>query len=118
MRRSVVRVPQHWFNAYPPSAEEHAIPRAHEFRVGDLQIHFAGNRDGRRNDRMMAWMEIAEQQTSETILPPEQSGLEDEIHMFWQNRTAGRIAKRSKLPILETVIETELAIPADIKGTE
>jgi hypothetical protein len=57
---------------------------------------------------MMAWMEISEQQTSETILPPEQSGLEDEIHMFWQNRTAGRIAKRSTLPILETVIETEI----------
>ena len=118
MRRNVVKVPQHWFNAYPASAREHTIPRAREFRAGDLQIHFAGNRDGKRNNRMRAWMDIAEQQNSEWILPPEQSGLKDDIYTFWQNRTADRLAKGTAPPVLETVVETELASPAEAGGTK
>jgi hypothetical protein len=117
MRGNVVKVPQHWFNAYPASAGENAIPRAHEFRAGDLQIHFAGNRDGKRNDRMSAWIEIAEQQNSEWAFPAEQSGLEDDIYMFWQNRTADRLAKGTAPPVLETVVETESASPAENEST-
>ncbi len=116
MSRSVVEVPQHWFNAYPASTRENAIPRAHEFRAGDLQIHFAGNRDGKRNDRMSAWIKIAEQQNSEWIFPAELSGLGDDIHIFWQNRTAAKLAKRTAHPVLETVVEIEPASAAEIES--
>jgi hypothetical protein len=84
-----VQVPQYWFNAYPVStAREKSTPRVHEFRAGALQIHFASNRDGKRNERMNVWLDIAEQQSSKWVLPPEQSGLRDNIAEFWQNRTA------------------------------
>jgi SLT domain-containing protein len=93
IRRNVVKVPQHWFNAYPASAGGNAIPRA-------------------------SWKEIAEEQNSEWILPAEQSGLEDDIYIFWQNRTAERLAKGTAPPVLETVIETELASLAETEGTK
>lgn len=63
-RRSVVHVPQYWFNSYPSAGGEIRTsdnPRPNEFRPGGLQIHFAGNRDGKRSDRMNNWMEVAEQ---------------------------------------------------------
>jgi hypothetical protein len=70
------------------TAREKSTPRVHEFRAGALQIHFASNRDGKRNERMNVWLDIAEQQSSEWVLPPEQSGLRVDIAEFWQNRTA------------------------------
>ncbi len=83
---------------------KNAVPRAHEFRAGDLQIQFAGNRDGKQNNCMGAWMDIAEQQNSDLKLQPEESGLESDISRFWRNRTAARLAKGPAPPVLETVV--------------
>ena len=67
---------------------------------------------------MNAWMDIAEQQNSEWILPPDQSGLEDDISVFWQNRTADRLANGTAPPVLETVVEAELVSPAETEDTK
>jgi len=37
--------------------------------------------------------------------------------MFWQNRTADRLAKGTAPPVLETVVETESASPAENEST-
>ena len=98
-----MKVPQYWFNAYLPNQnEESSEPKAHEFRAGGLQIHFAGNRDGKRPDRMNTWMEIAEQQLPEWEKPVEETFLPDDIQKFWGHLSARRAAKGITSPVANT----------------
>ncbi|KAH8749847.1 hypothetical protein F5882DRAFT_525098 [Hyaloscypha sp. PMI_1271] len=92
-RRAVVKVPQYWFNAYLPDQNEGHSLRPHEFRPGGLQIHFAGNRDGKRPEHMASWMNIAEQQLPEFRKPVEDTSLPDEIRKFWGHLSERRAAK-------------------------
>lgn len=95
-RRSVVHVPQYWFNAYPASAKEITKRRPHEFRQGGLQIHFAGNRDGKKPERMETWMDLAEQQITPYNAPVEQVALLDDIRDFWAKLSEKRKKKGSR----------------------
>ena len=92
-RKSVVHVPQYWFNAYPASTKEATTLRPHEFRQGGLQIHFAGNKDGKRPERMDTWMDLAEQQIMPYNVPVEQVGLLDDIRGFWTHLSEERTKK-------------------------
>lgn len=92
-RKSVVHVPQYWFNAYPASSKETTSPRPHEFRPGGLQIHFAGNRDGKRPERMENWMNIAEQNIAPYNVPLDQVGLAEDIQAFWAHLSEERTKK-------------------------
>ena len=88
----MVHVPQYWFNAYP-SNKETTSPRPHEFRPGGLQIHFAGNKDGKRPERMDTWMNIAEQDVPPYNTPFEQTGLKEDIEKFWAHLSEERTKK-------------------------
>lgn len=97
-RRSVVHVPQYWFNAYPSALNQDRAPRPHEFRPGGLQIHFAGNKDGKRPERMDTWMSIAEQEIAPYDIEVEKMGLQEDITAFWQHLSEER-AKKGIKPI-------------------
>jgi len=90
-------VPQYWFNAYPTSIEANErTPRAHEFRPGVLQIHFAGNKDGKRPERMGTWMDIAEQEIPAYNADLEDSGMLEDIGAFWEHLSEERTKKGIK----------------------
>lgn len=79
-----MQVPQYWFNAYPSPLDKDRPPRKHEFRPGGLQIHFAGNRDGKRPERMETWMSIADKAVPPYDVPVEETSLPKEIEKFWK----------------------------------
>jgi hypothetical protein len=81
---SVVQVPQYWFNAYSSPLSKDRPPRKHEFRPGGLQIHFAGNRDGKRPERMETWMSIADKAVPPYDVPVEETSLPRDIEKFWK----------------------------------
>lgn len=92
----MVHVPQYWFNAYPASVREDKTPRPHEYRPGGLQIHFAGNRDGKRPERMDTWMSIAEQETLPYNAELKDCGLLEDIKAFWTHLSEERTKKGIK----------------------
>ncbi|KAL3423529.1 galactosyl transferase gma12 mnn10 family protein [Phlyctema vagabunda] len=94
-RNFVVLVPQFWFNAYSSNRTSTAA-RPQDFRPGALQIHFAGNRDGKRPERMETWMDIAEQAVSPYTCPLEQSGLLQDVHDFWHSLSEERAQKKNQ----------------------
>ena len=96
-----MHVPQYWFNAYPASNKETKTLRPHEFRPGGLQIHFAGNRDGKRPERMDTWMNIATQEIEPYSVPLEQTGLQEDIQAFWTHLSEER-AKKGIVPIQDS----------------
>ncbi|KAI9729519.1 MAG: hypothetical protein M1818_008491 [Claussenomyces sp. TS43310] len=91
-RKAVVEVPQYWFNAYPTSTDKEKF-KPHEFRAGGLQIHFAGNKDGGRSDRMNQWMNISEQLLPEWDMPVEQSFYPQALKNFWAELSEKRASK-------------------------
>ncbi|ORX96856.1 hypothetical protein BCR34DRAFT_607508 [Clohesyomyces aquaticus] len=87
--KSVVQVPQRWFNCYPPdgsSGDEHA-PRI--CREGSMLIHFASNRDGKRPERMARFHEIADNKTAEWYKPVNETGYVKEIAEYWERLGQG-----------------------------
>ncbi|KAL3423531.1 galactosyl transferase gma12 mnn10 family protein [Phlyctema vagabunda] len=83
---SVVLVPQVWFNAYRlhKGTEGHA---ERLFQPGMLQIHFAGNRDGLRPDRMNKMMDTADQNLPEYNVPAGEGFYQHDISKFWSDLT-------------------------------
>ncbi|KAL3420061.1 galactosyl transferase gma12 mnn10 family protein [Phlyctema vagabunda] len=103
-KKSVVYVPQFWFNSYPVSVHrEHKKDiRIYEYRPGALQIHFASNRDGKRPERMNSYMDKAEKagDANAAYAPPlSESWYPGNITAFWDELRAKR-AKEG--PISET----------------
>jgi len=68
-------------------------PKAHEFRPGGLQIHFANNRDGKRPEKMAAWMSIADQNVAPYNVEVAESGLIEDIRKFWAQLSDERTKK-------------------------
>lgn len=80
--RSALRVPQRWFNAFPPTPGRKQ--NTYHARPGSLLIHFASNRDGLRPERMNRWMDIADKDTSEWKIPLNETNYDREIDEYWQ----------------------------------
>jgi hypothetical protein len=61
-----------------------------------LQIHFAGNRDGKRPERMDTWMTIAEKEILPYNVELKDSGLLEDIASFWERLSEDRTKKGIK----------------------
>ncbi|RDW64042.1 hypothetical protein BP5796_10544 [Coleophoma crateriformis] len=94
-RKSVVHVPQFWFNSYPVSAHREGKKdrRPYEYRPGALQLHFASNRDGKRPERMNSIMDRLEVDSSEFAMPLQDTWYESNITAFWNELAAKRAEK-------------------------
>jgi hypothetical protein len=79
----MARVPQRWFNAFPPSEDKKRNGKQHG-RPGQLLLHFASNRDGQRPERMTKWMDIADQEVSEWRVPLNETSYPHQIGEYWR----------------------------------
>ncbi|KAF2202345.1 hypothetical protein GQ43DRAFT_392364 [Delitschia confertaspora ATCC 74209] len=88
-QKSVAFVPQRWFNGYPPigNAQDQKAPRI--ARPGSVLIHFAGNRDGGRPQRIAHWHEVAKNRTAEWDKPANQTMYLQEIEEYWDRLYRG-----------------------------
>jgi hypothetical protein len=78
----VVKVPQSWFNAYPISNPSKQ-PREFEYRPGLLQMHFPGNKDGKKSEKMNHWMDLLGQQPALYRMEIEKTDYPKEIKAYW-----------------------------------
>lgn len=115
-RRAVVHIPQYWLNGYPVYKEV-VTPKPHEFRPGGLQIHFAGNRDGKRPERMNAMMDIAEQGIAPWEVPLEETWYQEHVKSFWDDLSARRLAKGIK-PAVDNTAAAAAATTPTTEGEE
>ena len=92
-----MHVPQYWFNAYPPGVNQDEPPKVHEFRPGGLQMHFANNRNGKRPEKMSAWMSIADQNVKPYTAELAETGLIEDMRAFWSQLSEERAKKASRL---------------------
>ena len=92
-RNNTIHVPQRWFNAYTgyrgASTDLFADPmkpsykyKANSVKEGDLLVHHAGHKS-LRAQRMLPWIEIAEQHVSSWELPLNDTTYAREISDFW-----------------------------------
>ncbi|KAF2179427.1 glycosyltransferase family 34 protein [Zopfia rhizophila CBS 207.26] len=87
--KSVVLVPQRWFNGFPPSGAKNDHRSARVAPPGALLIHFASNRDGLRPERMAHWHEIAKNRTIEWDRPANETLYLKEIAEYWERLGRG-----------------------------
>ncbi|RDW65214.1 hypothetical protein BP5796_09906 [Coleophoma crateriformis] len=88
-------MPQRWINAYPvkmlnATTLTNKKPLKYNFRAGDLLIHFAGNQDHKRHERMAYWMNIAEKHLPQYEVPLDKTSLKKDIGRFWDSQKKKR----------------------------
>lgn len=93
-RNNTIHVPQRWFNAYAgyrgASTDLFADPmkpsykyKANSVKEGDLLVHHAGHKS-LRAQRMLPWIEVAEQHPPAWELPLNDTSYLGEIADFWE----------------------------------
>lgn len=85
-------MPQRWFNAYigdRGDAGELKKASANGVNEGDLLIHFAGKPE-KAKSRLELYMGIAESHDPKWEKPFEETGLGEELALFWKKEAARR----------------------------
>jgi len=100
-KKSVVRVPWYWFNAYPD--EEDSVKKYREglepenlewfrARKGDYVVHFAGD-DG-RSGRMPDWLNMLQEVGNVYEKKEQQRDVTKEIEKYWESWKSGSLSEQ------------------------